>query len=651
MLNLLFHYLKYLSCSFLLFSAITTYAANPDSVKIENYLSKLDKIDAKNVDSLVQMANQFSAEFLAENNQYGLYKIKADVGFLLSKYGFYQLSIKYYLEALQHAESVSNKTYTVKVLNAVGAYYGRKGDAEKSETYLLKAALLADKIGYFEGLISSYFKLGSLRISQNKPKESLVFYDKIDSLNKDLKTKYLVPDALANKGIIFAMSGNLDTALHIFNESYQYSIKTKNVIDQILALQNTGLVYKEKGDYKTALSNFNKGVILAEKHGLIENKIKIAINIPLLFFIQNNADDAYKFAKQLLKDAEKIELESAQIEIQNMMIEIAKSQGNYKLATQHLEALSSLKSKLNKQDKNKALAEAAIELDLYKTQREMKSTIDLLFETKKQRNIILAGLLLLVTLLIISGFLLLRIKKLNEKLNKNKTKLINSNNNKNKLFSIIGHDLRSAYSSTLGVLGLLKSGDLTKEEEGEYLDKVINQSNAALITLDDLLMWGHAQIKGTHLEKKQINPLNNFEKTISFYHEQLKTKNIELLNKVEPQIHVYMDENHFLFIIRNLIANAIKYTPNNGIIEITASLHQKDYIKFCVKDSGIGIDEDKLETIFLPESTSKKGTNNEQGTGLGLTLCKEFVETNGGEIWAENIISGGCKICFTSKKG
>lgn len=150
--------------------------------------------------------------------------------------------------------------------------------------------------------------------------------------------------------------------------------------------------------------------------------------------------------------------------------------------------------------------------------------------------------------------------------------------------------------------------------------------------------------------KKQINPLNAFEKTISFYHEQLETKKITLTNKVEPQINVYMDENHFLFIIRNIIANAIKYTPNFGSIEITASIYKKDFIKFCVKDSGKGIEEDKLETIFLPESTSKKGTNNEQGTGLGLTLCKEFVETNGGEIWAENIVGGGCKLCFTSKK-
>lgn len=643
-------YLKYLGYLFLIFITIPVYSNNQDSIKVKQYLTKLNQFEAKNIDSLAQLVSKASAEFKSAKNEYGLYKVKAEAGFLLSKFGYYHLGINYYLEALKHAEKLEDKTHTVKVLNAIGAFYGRKGDVNNAELYLLKARLLANKINYVEGQASAYLKLGALRTNQGLPKEALKFYEKIDSLNNKYKTNYFVNDCLANKGIIYAINGKLDFALQIFNSSYNYAVSENRIIDQILALQNIGLVYKEKGNYEKAISNFNQGIALANKKGLTENKIKIAINIPTILLLQNKKQEAFNYALALLNEAKKIELESAQIEIQQLVIEIAKSQNNFEIATKHLEELSEIKNKLYKQETNKALAEAAVELELFKTQRDMQSTVELLFETKKERNAVVLGILILVALLLGLGVLLMRIKKLNAKLNKNKTQLISSNNNKNKLFSIIGHDLRSAYSSTLGVLGLIKSGDLDKEEQEIYLDKVINQSKSALATLDDLLLWGHAQIKGKHLLTKEINPFDNVEKIISFYREQLEAKNIVLKNLIPSEINVYMDENHFAFILRNLISNAIKFTPNNGLIEINAYLYEKYYIKFCVKDSGNGIEEDKLEAIFLPESTSTDGTNKEKGTGLGLTLCKEFAETNGGEIWAENHVDGGAIICFTSKK-
>lgn len=636
---------------FLLFFITTTAVAqHKDSLKIETFNKQLNKISPQEVDSIVILVNENINYFSSPKNEYGLYKVKAQAGYILSRYGYYNLSIAYYLQALKHSEKLSDKKHQVKVLNAIGAYYGRKGDFSNAETYLLKSKLLSNKINDYEGLASAFLKMGALRINQQNAEEALMYLEKIDSLNQHHGTEYYVIDHLANKGIVYAMQGKLDSALNIFNNSYKYAVENKDYINQILAFQNIGLVYKEKGDIDKALKLFSEGISLAEKHNLIENKIKVAVNVPQILMMQRKKAEALRYATNLLAEADKIELEGAAVELNSMIIEIAKSLNDYKAAVIHLEKLNALKTKLNKLEYNKALAEAAAEIDLYKTQRTMKSTIDLLLETRKEKKFILTGFVILIALLIAVVFFLFKIRKLNKQLNKNKTQLVASNNNKNKLFSIIGHDLRTAYSSTLGVLTLIKSGDLDKDEQDKYLDKVMSQSESALATLDDLLLWGHAQIKGRHLSKSKINVHQLTEKNIHFYRDQISSKDIKIMNKIDSDCHVFMDENHFSFIIRNLIANAIKYTPNHGDIQITGSLHNHDFIKICVKDSGVGIPDEKLESIFLAESKSTKGTNNESGTGLGLTLCKEFAESDGGEIWAENIPEGGAKICFTAEK-
>ncbi|MDF1549187.1 MAG: ATP-binding protein, partial [Bacteroidales bacterium] len=128
------------------------------------------------------------------------------------------------------------------------------------------------------------------------------------------------------------------------------------------------------------------------------------------------------------------------------------------------------------------------------------------------------------------------------------------------------------------------------------------------------------------------------------------SKNIEIVNDVPEDTEVHADEDTILTIIRNLISNAIKFTPNNGKIICSATKQQinKKMILISITDSGVGISEDKLNDLFtLGKEFSTYGTENEKGTGLGLMLCKELVELNGGKIWAESKQNEGSTFYFS----
>jgi signal transduction histidine kinase len=135
--------------------------------------------------------------------------------------------------------------------------------------------------------------------------------------------------------------------------------------------------------------------------------------------------------------------------------------------------------------------------------------------------------------------------------------------------------------------------------------------------------------------------------SISLIEGQAGIKNISVVSSVNKECEVYGDRNMISTILRNLLTNAVKFTPINGSISVEASI-MNDNVEISVTDSGVGISKAELEKLFLIENAvSHKGTENEKGTGLGLILCKDFVEKNGGKIWVESEIGKGSRFIFT----
>ncbi len=240
-------------------------------------------------------------------------------------------------------------------------------------------------------------------------------------------------------------------------------------------------------------------------------------------------------------------------------------------------------------------------------------------------------------------------KKAEENLLQLNTKLKELNATKDKLFSIIAHDLRSPLNNILGFSELLiEQIQTTDIEESKKFATIINTSaKNNLGLLDNLLTWGKTQTEqiGFIPENLKLNPI--VEKVFLVSNLTALLKNIKLISSLSDDIVVYADQNMLSTILRNLIANAIKFTESGGKVDISAVSHQS-HIEISVTDNGVGITEKNKKKLFgVDLNFTTRGTQNEGGSGLGLILCKEFVEKHQGKIWVESELGKGCKFIFT----
>jgi signal transduction histidine kinase len=224
------------------------------------------------------------------------------------------------------------------------------------------------------------------------------------------------------------------------------------------------------------------------------------------------------------------------------------------------------------------------------------------------------------------------------------------NQTKNKLFSIIGHDLRGPIGAFQGLLKLFKEGEMTKEEFLGFVPKLKTDIDNIAFTLNNLLSWGQTQMNGSFTTPGITSLDHIVAENISLLSEIATNKSITFINRIEPNTITYSDGNQINIVVRNLLSNALKFTPENGTITIGA-IQKTQCWEVHIRDTGVGMNEETLGKIFKKDSThSTYGTNDEKGTGLGLSLCKEMVEKNNGNIWADSAVNKGSSFYFTVPK-
>jgi signal transduction histidine kinase len=233
--------------------------------------------------------------------------------------------------------------------------------------------------------------------------------------------------------------------------------------------------------------------------------------------------------------------------------------------------------------------------------------------------------------------------------NKELKNLNQLNADKNLFISILAHDLRSPFSALLGLLELLSESvrQLTIDE----IESLVNQINEAtqntFTLLEDLLKWARMQSGKIPFEPQIISFTDICQSILEFHAPNANAKNIIINYFTAKEINVYADIDMLKAVLRNLVSNAIKFTNKNGLINISAELTHPN-ITISVMDNGIGIEPENLLRLFnLSQVLTTKGTEQETGTGLGLLLCKEFVEKHGGKIWAESKYGIGSEFKFT----
>ncbi len=220
-----------------------------------------------------------------------------------------------------------------------------------------------------------------------------------------------------------------------------------------------------------------------------------------------------------------------------------------------------------------------------------------------------------------------------------------SNLTKDKIFSIISHDLRGTVNQLPELLNLMESGHLTLDEFKLLLPELKqNATNLSTLT-DNILHWAKSQIHGIEIVKTWFNLNEIVKENVLLSMRQAQKKSIQLTNNVNVDQLVFADKDTIRLLLRNLISNGIKFTPNNGKVTISTQIHESS-IYVSVADTGIGLSKKEVDSIFGQGYYTKRGTGGEKGSGLGLKLCREFAEKNGGTLTIESAVGQGSKITF-----
>ncbi len=242
-----------------------------------------------------------------------------------------------------------------------------------------------------------------------------------------------------------------------------------------------------------------------------------------------------------------------------------------------------------------------------------------------------------------------RLEAQKEKLEDANTHLMQLNSTKDKFFSIIAHDLKNPFTAILGFSELLstKYNKLPEEKKLKYSEVIYNSSKNIYSLLENLLQWARTQTDKIVFEPVVFNLKQLVDQNIALLKENLTDKKITVSPNIEERCNVYADRNMINTVIRNILSNAIKFTNINGKILIN-SLKKNGVVEVSIKDNGIGMSEKETRKLFRVDiNFSRNGTGGEIGTGLGLILCKEFIEKNGGTIWVESMTGKGSKFLFT----
>ncbi len=517
------------------------------------------------------------------------------------------------LEALTLAEQEHNRLQTAAVLNELGELYLTLNDFVLARSYLDRSIQIYSQLKDEFNTLKVYGNISQTLqgIGQEDQAKTLT----MDVLASAIKTtnNQAIADSYQNLGNIYAKSEELDKSLFWYQKAVPAYIALNDEINRLRTISKIGLIYYRKGDLRGARSNIYRSLLLA------------------------------------------IDLSSSQKELEayRHLSSIDSLQGKMKLALLNFQRYSTMKDSVAANYKQLKLEKIQADFDLATQQKSIDNLVKVKQDQEKSlktQNVVIVTFFVLILFIAVMWLVLNYFYKQKRTDNKNlqsqKEELVALNHIKDRLFSVISHDLRSPLANLEALLTLMDDGDLSTEEvlmlAGQLTHNVQDTSNM----LDNLLQWSKSQMDGQQPKKQKADLKILVEDIVHFFRQQSEKKAITVkMLRCETSI-TCTDVEMIRLVIRNLLGNAIKFTPIGGTIQIEIKTRE-EMLLVSIKDSGIGISESTKERLFSGDTISTAGTHNEKGTGLGLLLCKEFVEKNGGKIWLQSELGQGSVFSFS----
>lgn len=601
-----------------------------------------------------------SALTLAYTNEYAAGKINAHdrLGFLYQSLGKFEKASEHLITALQLSEVSPDSAKTIDILNHLGAMNYNQ-NTEQALNFYLKALQLSQKLNDNRRIASSFNHIGMIYLQQKN-------YEKALENNLKSLTAWNAIDSMQTAGVssdignIYYRLLDYKSALSYYQRAYRIAERRTDYLALGYTLANIGIVLMEMGDMPEALEKLQASLKYRE---LLNNAEGISNSLVLIarwHYKQRKYDDAYSFAMKNFSIAYATGLKSSITDAYEILVDILTAQRQYAKALQFQADWMAYKDSVMDRESSSQLAKMEVLFEIEKKDTENKLLKEKQAKTEAvlERQVILtlsAAVLLLLSS--IGIFLLYKSNKAKNEINlmlqsqnavveQQKTQLANLHTIKDKLFSIVTHDLRGPISSLKMFITYLRDEELDPKMIKEYTQQSAATIDQIMLLMENILHWSKSQWKGMIVESTNINLYQIAKEKIRIMEPEAGKKGITLQNTIPPASEAYGDLQMIDIVFRNLISNAIKFTEEKGTVRIRCAEYD-DIVEVSIEDSGIGMTVEQIQKSFSFDFAPVKGTNDERGAGLGLVLCKEFVELNGGMIRVESVLGTGSVFTFT----
>lgn len=575
----------------------------------------------------------------------------------------YYNAIDNFNKSKQIFESIKDTLEIAKVNNGIGFIEINRGNYKQGLEASLKAISVFEQRYMFDNLSTAYNNLATAYYQTDKLDKSLEFNFKALEVRERLKDTVGLSTTYRNIATLYSMKKDHENAISYYEKVLELLQTNENNSLRGEILPKIGQEYLYLKDYIKAAENLVAGARFNRKmnyqEGLMQSLNGLAeLNLAKRRFdlVEGQLTEASIIARDLNNEKELLKN-------YELMMKLDSAKGNFQNAFMWQREYQKLKDKLYKKEYTEA---GLVETD-YNSEEQNKQQLEeqLLKDeasTKQINKLRLITYILIGAFAIASTFLLLiylkrksRIKytreleKKNKQIQEKNEAILSQSKNleeinvvKDKLFSIVSHDLKDSVTSIKGFIDLLKDGSLSHEEFNELVPELSENADNASLLLFNLLNWSKSQMESLEPKPEYFNIQDVFKDKLKLVEQKIDKKKIILVDETNSDT-IYADRSMVEIIVQNLITNAVKFCHAGDVISVANSV-QNGKSQFYIKDTGVGISQENQDKLFKNGSFTTIGTTNEKGTGLGLTICKELVELNHGKIWVESSLNIGSKF-------
>ena len=587
-----------------------------------------------------------------------------NIAFYESEIGHYPKAILIAKDALKKAEEIESLYYILICHSNIATFYEYNGDIQNSVEYSLRGIYLAEnkqnkteeELAYLSLI---YENLGITYGLQRDYEKALDFLDKAQQINIQTNNKLAQAETMSNMASFQLKIKQYDKGLKNINASIPI-FEQRGYQDWLAyALKVKAQLYVETKNYEHALNIFMRSLNLYENLEDKREKTSLLNGIAKTYLGIKEYDLAKLYADQAITSAKELNSYEDIKECSQTLYLLHKELGNFELALKYHQQFKQYNDSIFNLENSKSIAANEAQLEFIAKEN------DLILQNEKKLNrqrlwiyaSSFGGFVLLTVL-----FFTQRSRKLERKLNsllasknfdlkRRERELQELNETKNKFFSIIAHDLRAPIASLNGLIDLLKDNQINAKDFMQFAPQLSEQVKNISFTLNNLLVWGQAQMKGAKTSPEYCDLVKLAQQSIQLLSEQAQKKQINIQQKIAPKSMVYVDKEQISLVFRNIINNAIKFTKIKGKITIQVTEKENHY-QVEISDNGVGMEPEFINNINSNKTifNTTYGTANEKGTGLGLNLCKEMIIKNEGKLWITSEIGVGSTFYFTLPK-